>query len=92
MTSVGNSLSTSIVTATQNVVNYTDVSHAAIALDGATGTTIGGVAAGVADTDAVNVGQLKGSLTPLQTSISPAASNITNLQNSVTGINGSLST
>ncbi|MBR7906518.1 YadA family autotransporter adhesin [Burkholderia cenocepacia] len=92
VTSVGNSLSTSIVTATQNVVKYTDDSHAAIALDGATGTTIGGVAAGVADTDAVNVGQLKGSLTPLQTSISTAASNITNLQNSVTGINGSLST
>ncbi|ONY23968.1 adhesin [Burkholderia cenocepacia] len=92
VTSVGNSLSTSIVTATQNVVKYTDDSHAAIALDGATGTTIGGVAAGVADTDAVNVGQLKGSLTPLQTSISTATSNITNLQNSVTGINGSLST
>lgn len=92
VTSVGNSLSTSIVTATQNVVKYTDDSHAAIALDRATGTTIGGVAAGVADTDAVNVGQLKGSLTPLQTSISTATSNITNLQNSVTGINGSLST
>ncbi|KVH54951.1 adhesin [Burkholderia sp. MSMB1072] len=92
VTSVGNSLSTSIVTATQNVVKYTDDSHAAIALDGATGTTIGGVAAGVADTDAVNVGQLKGSLTPLQTSVSTAASNIANLQNSVTGINGSLST
>ncbi|MBR7985564.1 YadA-like family protein [Burkholderia cenocepacia] len=92
VTSVGNSLSTSIVTATRNVVKYTDDSHAAIALDGAAGTTIGGVAAGVADTDAVNVGQLKGSLTPLQTSISTAASNITNLQNSVTGINGSLST
>ncbi|MPV54954.1 adhesin [Burkholderia sp. HI2761] len=92
VTSVGNSLSTSIVTATQNVVKYTDDSHAAIALDGATGTTIGGVAAGVADTDAVNVGQLKGSIAPLQTSVSTAASNITNLQNSVTGINGSLST
>ncbi|WP_175884992.1 YadA-like family protein [Burkholderia sp. BCC0044] len=92
VTSVGNSLSTSIVTATQNVVKYTDNSHAAIALDGATGTTIGGVAAGVADTDAVNVGQLKGSVAPLQTSISTAASNITNLQNSVTGIDGSLST
>ncbi|MCF1371087.1 YadA-like family protein [Burkholderia cenocepacia] len=92
VTSVGNSLSTSIVTATRNVVKYTDDSHAAIALDGAAGTTIGGVAAGVADTDAVNVGQLKGSLTPLQTSISTAASNITNLQNSVTGISGSLST
>ncbi|MET1532458.1 YadA family autotransporter adhesin [Burkholderia sola] len=92
VTSVGNSLSTSIVTATQNVVKYTDDSHAAIALDGATGTTIGGVAAGVADTDAVNVGQLKGSVAPLQTSLSTAASNITNLQNSVTGINGSLST
>ncbi|KVT10064.1 adhesin [Burkholderia sp. MSMB1078WGS] len=92
VTSVGNSLSTSIVTATQNVVKYTDDSHAAIALDGATGTTIGGVAAGVADTDAVNVGQLKGSLAPLQTSVSTAASNIANLQNSVTGINGSLST
>ncbi|RQX83326.1 adhesin [Burkholderia anthina] len=92
VTSVGNSLSTSIVTATQNVVKYTDDSHAAIALDGATGTTIGGVAAGVADTDAVNVGQLKSGIAPLQTSLSTAASNITNLQNSVTGINGSLST
>ncbi|WP_343726836.1 YadA-like family protein [Burkholderia seminalis] len=92
VTSVGNSLSTSIVTATQNVVKYTDNTHAAIALDGAGGTTIGGVAAGVADTDAVNVGQLKGSVAPLQTSISTAASTITNLQNSVTGINASLST
>ncbi|RDT04839.1 adhesin [Burkholderia contaminans] len=92
VTSVGNSLSTSIVTATKNVVKYTDDSHAAIALDGANGTTINGVAAGVADTDAVNVGQLKGSVAPLQTSISTAASNITNLQTSVTGINTSLST
>ncbi|KML43882.1 adhesin [Burkholderia cepacia] len=92
VTNVGNSLSTSIVTATQNVVKYTDNSHAAIALDGSNGTTIGGVAAGVADTDAVNVGQLKGSVAPLQTSISTAASNITNLQGSVTGINASLST
>ncbi|MCA7931390.1 YadA-like family protein [Burkholderia cepacia] len=92
VTSVGNSLSTSIVTATKNVVKYTDDSHAAIALDGSNGTTIGGVAAGVADTDAVNVGQLKGSVAPLQTSISTAASNITNLQSSVTDINTSLST
>nr|WP_321939341.1 YadA-like family protein [Burkholderia cepacia] len=92
VTSVGNSLSTSIVTATNNVVKYTDDSHAAIALDGSNGTTIGGVAAGVADTDAVNVGQLKGSVAPLQTSISTAASNITNLQSSVTDINTSLST
>ncbi|AXF25516.1 adhesin [Burkholderia pyrrocinia] len=92
VTSVGNSLSTSIVSATQNVVKYTDNSHAAIALDGSNGTTIGGVAAGVANTDAVNVGQLKGSIAPLQTSISTAASNITNLQNSVSGINTSLST
>ncbi|KVQ27200.1 YadA-like family protein [Burkholderia cepacia] len=92
VTSVGNSLSTSIVTATKTVVKYTDDSHAAIALDGSNGTTIGGVAAGVADTDAVNVGQLKGSVAPLQTSISTAASNITNLQTSVTGINTSLST
>ncbi|WP_175925571.1 YadA-like family protein [Burkholderia cepacia] len=92
VTSVGNSLSTSIVTATKNVVKYTDDSHAAIALDGSNGTTIGGVAAGVADTDAVNVGQLKGSVALLQTSISTAASNITNLQTSVTGINTSLST
>ncbi|MBN3834985.1 YadA-like family protein [Burkholderia sp. Ac-20344] len=92
VTSVGNSLSTSIVTATKNVVKYTDDSHAAIALDGSNGTTIGGVAAGVADTDAVNVGQLKGSIAPLQTSVSTAASNITNLQTSVAGINTSLST
>ncbi|EDT41766.1 YadA-like family protein [Burkholderia ambifaria] len=92
VTNVGNSLSTSIVTATQNVVKYTDDSHAAIALDGSNGTTISGVAAGVADTDAVNVGQLKGSVAPLQTSLSTAAANITNLQNNVTGLNASLST
>ncbi|WP_175725758.1 YadA family autotransporter adhesin [Burkholderia ambifaria] len=92
VTNVGNSLSTSIVTATQNVVKYTDDSHAAIALDGSNGTTINGVAAGVADTDAVNVGQLKGSVEPLQTSLSTAAANITNLQNNVTGLNASLST
>ncbi|WP_174912528.1 YadA family autotransporter adhesin [Burkholderia diffusa] len=92
VTSVGNSLSTSIVLATQNVVKYTDDSHAAITLDGSNGTTISGVAAGVADTDAVNVGQLRGSVAPLQTSMSTAASNITNLQNSVSGINTSLST
>ncbi|MCA8204006.1 YadA-like family protein [Burkholderia sp. AU33545] len=92
VTSVGNSLSTSIVSATQNVVKYTDDSHAAITLDGSNGTTISGVAAGVADTDAVNVGQLRGSVAPLQTSMSTSASNITNLQNSVSGINTSLST
>ncbi|WP_175693733.1 YadA family autotransporter adhesin [Burkholderia ambifaria] len=92
VTNVGNSLSTSIVTATQNVVKYTDDSHAAIALDGSNGTTINGVAVGVADTDAVNVGQLKGSVAPLQTSLSTAAANITNLQNNVTGLNASLST
>ncbi|RQR53970.1 adhesin [Burkholderia sp. Bp9140] len=92
VTSVGNSLSTSIVTATQNVVKYTDDSHAAIALDGGNGTTISGVAAGVADTDAVNVGQLKGSVAPLQTSLSTAAANITNLRNDVTGLGASLST
>ncbi|WDR98181.1 YadA family autotransporter adhesin [Burkholderia ambifaria] len=92
VSNVGNSLSTSIVTATQNVVKYTDDSHAAIALDGSNGTTINGVAAGVADTDAVNVGQLKGSVAPLQTSLSTAAANITNLQNNVTGLNASLST
>nr|WP_235212651.1 YadA-like family protein [Burkholderia paludis] len=92
VTNVGSSLSTSIVSATKNVVKYTDDSHAAIALDGSNGTTIGGVAAGVANTDAVNVGQLKGTVAPLQTSISTAASNIANLQTSVTGINTSLST
>ncbi|KVE91801.1 adhesin [Burkholderia vietnamiensis] len=92
VTNVGNSLSTSIVTATQNVVKYTDDSHAAIALDGASGTTISGLAAGVADTDAVNVGQLKGSVAPLQTSLSTAVGNITNLQNDVTGLSASLST
>ncbi|MFP3507447.1 YadA-like family protein [Burkholderia sp. SIMBA_062] len=92
VTNVGNSLSTSIVTATQNVVKYTDDSHAAIALDGSNGTTISGVAAGVADLDAVNVGQLKGSVAPLQTSLSTAAENITNLQNNVTSLNASLST
>ncbi|MEC4595580.1 YadA family autotransporter adhesin [Burkholderia vietnamiensis] len=92
VTNVGNSLSTSIVTATQNVVKYTDDSHAAIALDGASGTTISGLAAGVADTDAVNVGQLKGTVAPLQTSLSTAVGNITNLQNNVTGLSASLST
>ncbi|KVF03087.1 YadA family autotransporter adhesin [Burkholderia vietnamiensis] len=92
VTNVGNSLSTSIVTATQNVVKYTDDSHAAIALDGASGTTISGLAAGVADTDAVNVGQLKGTVAPLQTSLSTAVGNITNLQNDVTGLSASLST
>ncbi|HDR8937181.1 YadA-like family protein [Burkholderia vietnamiensis] len=92
VTNVGNSLSTSIVTATQNVVKYTDDSHAAIALDGASGTTISGLAAGVADTDAVNVGQLKGTVAPLQTSLSTAVGNILNLQNNVTGLSASLST
>ncbi|WP_175899891.1 YadA family autotransporter adhesin [Burkholderia vietnamiensis] len=92
VTNVGNSLSTSIVTATQNVVKYTDDSHAAIALDGASGTTISGLAAGVADTDAVNVGQLKGTVAPLQTSLSTAVGNITNLQNNVNGLSASLST
>ncbi|KWH01832.1 adhesin [Burkholderia territorii] len=92
VTSVGNSLSTSIVTATQNVVKYTDDSHAAIVLDGSKGTTISGVAAGVADTDAVNVGQLNGSVAPLQTSLSTVATNITNLQNNVSVLNASLST
>lgn len=85
VTSVGNSLSTSIVTATRNVVKYTDDSHAAIALDGAAGTTIGGVAAGVADTDAVNVGQLNGGLASLSTSVTNNLSTtLGNLSTSIT--------
>ncbi|WP_175804714.1 YadA-like family protein [Burkholderia ambifaria] len=85
VTSVGNSLSTSVVTATRNVVKYTDSSHTAIALDGATGTTIGGVAAGVADTDAVNVGQLNGGLASLSTSVTHNLSTtLGNLSTSIT--------
>ncbi|MGF6532209.1 autotransporter adhesin, partial [Paraburkholderia sp. GAS206C] len=42
-----------------NVVKYDDASHAQITLDGANGTTISNVKAGVADMDAVNVAQLK---------------------------------
>src|SRR6201996_6529894 len=42
-----------------NVVKYDDASHGQITLDGANGTTISNVKAGVADMDAVNVAQLK---------------------------------
>lgn len=48
------------VTALDGVaVKYTDGTHAAISLGGASGTRIGNVAAGVAATDAVNVSQLQ---------------------------------
>ncbi|TWI03406.1 trimeric autotransporter adhesin [Luteimonas cucumeris] len=43
---------------TNPAVTYTDASRAQITLGGASGTTISNVAAGVATTDAVNVGQL----------------------------------
>lgn len=44
---------------TKNTVHFTDDSHNTIKLDGKNGgTTISGVKAGTADTDAVNVGQL----------------------------------
>ncbi|VWB84409.1 hemagglutinin [Burkholderia lata] len=85
VTSVGNSLSTSIVTATKNVVKYTDDSHAAIALDGSNGTKLSGVAAGVANTDAVNVGQLNGGLSSLSTSVTNNISTtLGNLSTSIT--------
>ncbi|RQR33343.1 hypothetical protein DIE23_14160 [Burkholderia sp. Bp9143] len=90
VTSVGNSLSTSIVAATQNVVKYTDDTHAAIALDGSNGTTISGVAAGVADTDAVNVGQLGKATDTLNQSITNVGNSVTKLGDQVTTNTGNI--
>lgn len=91
ITTVQNSLSTSIVNATKDAVKYDSAAHNSVTLGGASASAPVGlhnVAAGTADTDAVNVGQIK----PLQSSLSTAAGNITNLQGSVSNINTSLST
>ena len=92
VTNVNNTLSTSITNATntlnqtidaktKNAVKFTDDSHAAIALDGKNGTTISGVAAGVKNTDAANVGQLN---TGLSTVTNTVNNQISQLSTSIT--------
>ncbi|WDD96156.1 YadA-like family protein [Burkholderia sp. FERM BP-3421] len=81
--------------ATKNAVQYDDDSHASITLggSGASGpVSLHNVADGVASRDAVNVGQLNGAISPLQSSLSSAATNITNLQGNVSSLSTSLGT
>ncbi len=103
---LGASLSTSVNNATKDAVQYDNSRHDSVTLGGAGATSTVGlhnVAAGVADTDAVNVKQLNGSLSSavapinqtisnLQTSISTTNQTVGNLSTSVTHINTSLST
>ncbi|MGZ2746355.1 YadA-like family protein [Burkholderia stagnalis] len=97
VTNVGNTLSTSITNATntlnqtidaktKNAVKFTDDSHAAIALDGQNGTTISGVAAGVKNTDAANVGQLNTGLSNVTNTVN---NQISTLSTSITNQIGS---
>ncbi|KAB0635926.1 hemagglutinin [Burkholderia stagnalis] len=97
VTNVNNTLSTSITNATntlnqtidaktKNAVKFTDDSHAAIALDGKNGTTISGVAAGVQNTDAANVGQLNTGLSNVTNTVN---NQISQLSTSITNQIGS---
>ncbi|MPV70272.1 hypothetical protein GD429_31665 [Burkholderia sp. BE17] len=49
-----------------NTVAYDDAARSTITLRGERGTTVKNVAAGIADTDAVNVGQLTGAMQPIR--------------------------
>jgi trimeric autotransporter adhesin len=90
-TTIGNQIGD----ATKNAVQYDDDRHAGITLGGAGAThpvSLHNVADGVANGDAVNVGQLNGAISPLQSSLSSAAANITNLQGNVSNLSTSLGT
>ncbi|WP_063533994.1 YadA-like family protein [Burkholderia sp. MSMB1589WGS] len=94
-------INTSLSTATSNITNlqasdalsvkYDGADKSSITLKGANGTTIQGVADGKDAHDAVNVGQLDGAISPIQSSLSSAVTNIANLQGNVTNLSTSLS-
>ncbi|MGU7784248.1 YadA family autotransporter adhesin [Burkholderia sp. PU8-34] len=104
-TSVTNNINTQISTlsttinnqigaATKNAVQYDTDDHTSVTLGGADHAPVklSNVADGVANNDAVNVGQLNGAISPIQTSLSSAVTNITNLQGDVTNLSTSLGT
>ncbi|MBN3817061.1 hemagglutinin [Paraburkholderia sp. Se-20369] len=89
--SVTNNVTNSINNGATNAVIYDSSKRDNVTLGGVgakSTVALHNVAAGTVDTDAVNVGQIK----PLQSSLSTAASNITNLQTNVSNIGSSLST
>src|ERR1700761_4624427 len=73
-----------------NVVKYDDASHGQITLDGANGTTIANVKAGVADMDAVNVSQLKDVDTRAQDGINGLNGEIATVKDGIDGLNGQM--
>ncbi|MGF6536707.1 autotransporter adhesin, partial [Paraburkholderia sp. GAS206C] len=75
-----------------NVVKYDDASHGQISLDGANGTTIANVKAGVADMDAVNVSQLKDVDTRAQDGINGLNGQMASVQDGINGLNGDMAT
>ncbi|MGC3965468.1 MAG: YadA-like family protein [Rhodocyclaceae bacterium] len=82
-------------------VRYDDASHDTITLGGADGTQIKNVAAGVADTDAVNVGQLNalgdqvtsidGRVSTVEGDVTSINTQIGDINNSITSIDGRVS-
>ncbi|MGF6761523.1 autotransporter adhesin [Paraburkholderia sp. GAS33] len=73
-----------------NAVKYDDASHGQISLDGANGTTIANVKAGVADMDAVNVSQLKDVDTRAQDGINGLNGQMASVQDGINGLNGDM--
>src|SRR6201996_4764318 len=73
-----------------NVVKYDDASHGQITLDGANGTTIANVKAGVADMDAVNVSQLKDVDTRAQDGINGLNGEMATVKDGIDGLNGQM--
>ncbi|MFP3681520.1 hypothetical protein SB725_31040, partial [Pseudomonas sp. SIMBA_041] len=88
-TQIGNlstTVSNQISSATKNAVQYDNDAHTSVTLGGpgASGpVNLHNIADGVGNNDAVNVGQLSGAISPIQSSLSSAVSNITNLQGNV---------
>ncbi|MBN3793390.1 hypothetical protein G3N94_41955, partial [Burkholderia sp. Ac-20353] len=95
-------LTSNLSTTNTNVTNLQQADKLNVKYDGSDKNTVtlGGsdhapvklsnVADGVANNDAVNVGQLNGAISPIQTSLSSAVTNITNLQGNVTNLSTSL--
>ncbi|AJY08225.1 YadA-like family protein [Burkholderia sp. SIMBA_043] len=97
-TQIGNlstTVSNQISSATKNAVQYDNDAHTSVTLGGpgASGpVNLHNIADGVGNNDAVNVGQLSGAISPIQSSLSSAVSNITNLQGNVTDLSTALGT
>ncbi|AFQ52072.1 YadA-like family protein [Burkholderia cepacia] len=93
ISNLSTTINSQIGAATKNAVQYDDDAHTSVTLggQGASGpVSLHNVADGVANNDAVNVGQLNGAISPIRSSLSSAVTNITNLQGNVTSLSTSL--